>query len=111
MPRFGTMSPKSTASAVTTSPGRSPCISGCLGVEDPVLHRRKLASYALFFFGQSSDELVRSITNEVDVGAPNDAAGQMWVQELRTVAFAVLEEALPEDRVHKAVASWIQSGR
>ncbi|WP_143832983.1 MULTISPECIES: hypothetical protein [Nocardiopsis] len=82
-----------------------------LGMEDSILHRRKPASYALFFFVQASDGMVRSVTTEVNVGAPNNAAGQMWIQELRATAFAVLEEAFSEDRVQKATTSWARSGR
>lgn len=79
-----------------------------LGPENPILHRRKLAEYALFFFGEASTELKRSITSEIDAGAPNSSAGQMWVHELRTTAFAVLEETFPVDRVHESAASWIR---
>lgn len=79
-----------------------------LGPENPTLHRRKLAEYALFFFGEASPELVRGITSEIDTGAPNSSAGQVWVHELRATAFAVLEEAFPADRVHEAAASWVR---
>ncbi|WP_117198523.1 MULTISPECIES: hypothetical protein [unclassified Nocardiopsis] len=82
-----------------------------LGTENPNLHRRKLASYSLAFFGKASDKLVRSIATEVNMGAPDDTAGRLWVQELRTTAFAVMEETFPEERVHEAVASWVRSDR
>jgi len=80
-----------------------------LGEENPTLHRERLASYSLDFFGQASDKLVRSIATEVNTGAPDDTAGRLWVQELRATAFAVLEESFPEERVHEAVASWVRS--
>lgn len=79
-----------------------------LGNNNPVLHRERLASYALFFFGQASDQLVRIIASEVNMGAPNDTAGCLWVQELRNAAFAVMEETFPQERVHEAVASWVR---
>ncbi|MFD3688730.1 hypothetical protein ACFWTE_28375 [Nocardiopsis sp. NPDC058631] len=82
-----------------------------LGEENPLRHRRELASYALYFFGQAGDELLMSIATEVDMGAPQDTAGRLWVQELRTTAFAVLEETFPEERVHEALTSWVRSKR
>lgn len=82
-----------------------------LGTQDPVRHRERLASYALDFFGQASDQLVMSIATEVNMGAPDDTAGQVWVQELRNAAFAVMEEVFPQERVHEAVSSWVSSNR
>ncbi|MBE2998705.1 hypothetical protein IDM40_08320 [Nocardiopsis sp. HNM0947] len=79
-----------------------------LGTEATILHRRQLASYALFFFGEASTALVRDITSEIDVGAPNTSAGQVWVQELRANAFAVIEESFSDDRVLEAVSSWVR---
>ncbi|MEU0237658.1 hypothetical protein ABZ234_08200 [Nocardiopsis sp. NPDC006198] len=78
------------------------------GAENPTLGRSQLASYALSFFGQPSEKLVRSIATEVDAGTPDDIAGQVWVQELRTTAFAVMEETFPEDHLHRALDSWVR---
>lgn len=82
-----------------------------LGNDSPTVHRERLASYALFFFGQASDQLLRTIASEVNMGAPNDTAGRLWVQELRNTAFAVMEETFPQERVHEAIASWVQFDR
>lgn len=82
-----------------------------LGEENPLLHRERLASYSLQFFGQASDRLVRSIATEVNAGAPDDTAGRLWVQELRSAAFAVMEESFPQERVHEAVTSWVRFDR
>lgn len=79
-----------------------------LGEYDPEHHRERLAAYALYFFGQASDQLVMSIATKVNAGAPDDTAGRLWVQELRNAAFAVMEEAVPEERVHEAVTSWVR---
>lgn len=79
-----------------------------LDTQDPVRHRERLATYALDFFGQASDQLVTSIATEVNRGAPDDTAGRVWVQELRSAAFAVMEDCFPQERVHEAVASWVR---
>lgn len=42
------------------------------------------------------------------MGAPDDTAGQVWVQELRNAAFAVMEEVFPQERVHEALTSWVR---
>lgn len=82
-----------------------------LSSDNPGLHHERLASYALYFFGQASDALVKNIAVEVNTGAPNDTAGQLWVQELRTTAFAVMEESVSEERVHDSLASWVRFNR
>lgn len=79
-----------------------------LASDNPRLHHERLAAYALYFFGQASDALVKSIAVEVNAGAPDDTAGRLWVQELRTTAFAVMEESYPERRVHDSLASWVR---
>lgn len=84
-------------------------LSLLLGTQDPVRHRERLATYALDFFGKASDQLVMSIATEVNRGAPDDTAGRVWVQELRTAAFAVMEDCFPQERVHEAVTSWVRS--
>lgn len=70
---------------------------------------KQLAHYALFFFGHASEELTKAITYRISVGAPNSSAGEVWVQELRATAFAVIEESFPDDRLHDgAVAAWVR---
>lgn len=76
----------------------------------PASHRVGFATYALYFFGESSKDLVNYITSSIDGGAPNDSAGQVWVDQLRTTAFAVIEENVPEERVRTAAAEWIRAG-
>jgi len=72
-------------------------------------HHRGLASYALYFFGQSSAGLVSYISSCLDPGAPNDSVGQVWVQRLRECAFAVFEESTSPNRVHQASVEWLRT--
>lgn len=70
-----------------------------------------LATYALHFFGQPSEELTTYIAASIDRGALSDsnAVGQVWIQCLRETAFAVIEESIPEDRVRKDSTKWIRA--
>jgi len=71
--------------------------------------RNNLAKYTLFFFGEPSEDLVSAITSQIDPGAPNEAAGQLWVQQVRATAFEVLLENPSEVQVDRACTNWIRT--
>ncbi|WP_174546315.1 hypothetical protein [Nocardiopsis dassonvillei] len=73
--------------------------------------RVQLATDVLYYLGEPSEKLISQISSSVDRGgAPNHAAGRAWVHELRTTAFAVIEEAVSPDQVRKAVVAWVRAG-
>lgn len=72
--------------------------------------RKNLAKYTLFFFGEPSEDLTAAITGEIDPGSPTEAAGQLWVLQVRAAAFEVLvESSAADDHVHQACAKWMRS--
>lgn len=65
-----------------------------------------LAKYALFFFGEPGPDLLSSIADEVDPGAPNSAPGRAWVEALQAAALEIIYEAQDQDDIRDDVVSW-----
>lgn len=75
----------------------------------PVIPRRNLAKYTLFFFGDPSDQLIAAVTDEIDPGAPNEAAGREWVRQVRAAAFEVTVQQQAPDRLRRSCTNWMRS--